>query len=230
MFSLYFQTSNHQSLMSLSKLLTQFPGRLKLLSKGGNHGILSFYARKDNFDDWCHGKCRYLPILFTSRRNVHTSERLQGNSYLSDPENKGQSQTGVNFDTLGSWNNRMEMPIQLEKSIEKGKLIPQIPIDKIGRASLVGRRKINEDRYAIKELNSDILYFGMFDGHGGPLAVDFVNNHMEDHIKFWLTKSSDLFEVLRNSFIDINNVLTRHICHYDINSKLHFLFNWVPRL
>ena len=202
--------------MSLSKLLEKFPGRLKLLRKDRN---LILCTSEDQFSELLSGKCSFFPFLITSRHYARKTERLMGNSYLSDPENKGKRQKGVNFDTLGSWNNRMEMPIQLEKSIEKGRLIPQIPFAKIGSASLVGRRKINEDRYAIKELNSDLVYFGIFDGHGGPLAVDFVNNHMEDHVRFWQSKSTDLLEVLRNSFIDVNNVLTRHIAHYDINSK-----------
>ena len=50
---------------------------------------------------------------------------------LSDPENKGQRQTGVNFETLGSWNNKLEMQISEKKSIEKGKLIPEIPLGNI---------------------------------------------------------------------------------------------------
>lgn len=162
------------------------------------------------------GRCKYIPFVITSRQYVQSTERLNSNSYLSDPENKGKRQSGVNFDTLGSWNNRMEMPIQLEKSIEKGRLIPQIPFDRIGSASLIGRRKVNEDRFSVQELNPNLLYFGIFDGHGGPIAADFVNNHIVDHLKFWLAKSSSLFEVLQNSFTDINNVLTRHIVHYDL--------------
>lgn len=199
------------------KIVSRFPGGLKLLQNENN---LLLFACQDHFNKWLTGKCSYGPYIITSRHYVRRdSERLQSNSYLSDPENKGKRQTGVNFDTLGSWNNRMEMPIQLEKSIEKGRLIPQIPFDKIGSASLIGRRKINEDRFSVEELNPNLLYFGIFDGHGGPMAADFVNNHMVDHLRFWLTKSSNLFEVLRNSFIDINNVLTRHISHYALNNS-----------
>ena len=177
------------------------------------------YSSQHQWQCRLNGSYSYLPIVITRRQYVHKAERLCG--VLSDPENKGERQKGVNFDTIGSWNNRMEMPIQLEKSIEKGRLIPQIPLDKIGSASLVGRRKVNEDRFRIEEINSDVLFFGIFDGHGGDLAVEFVDNHIRDHIRFWLAKSSDLSEVLRNSFIDINNVLTRHIAHYrdDLNCK-----------
>lgn len=204
--------------MNLREVFLRFPGRLQLLQNAKNFWV---YGGQEQCADWLTGRCSYLPFVI-AKRHMHGTERLQANSYLSDPENKGQRQRGVNFDTIGSWNNRMEMPIQLEKSIEKGKLIPRIPLDRIGTASLVGRRKVNEDRFKVEELDSDLLYFGIFDGHGGELAVDYVNNHMLDHLRFWLSKSTDLFEVLRNSFLDVNNVLTRHIYHYDVDRKLYF--------
>jgi hypothetical protein len=50
-------------------------------------------------------------------------------------------QKGVNFETLGSWNNRIDMPIMIEESIKTGKLIPEIPLDQVGKATLLGRRK-----------------------------------------------------------------------------------------
>lgn len=74
------------------------------------------------------------------------SHRFMSGSPLSDPENKGGHQRGVNFDTIGSWNNRIVMPIMIEESIKSGKLIPEIPLDTVGTASLLGRRKVNEDR------------------------------------------------------------------------------------
>ena len=201
--------------MSLKKAISSFPGRLLFLQNDKNFILFS----QQTCNCWLKSSNSYQPFVVTKRQYVHNAVPLCG--VLSDPENKGQRQAGVNFDTIGSWNNRLEMPIQVEKSIEKGRLIPQIPLDKVGSASLVGRRKVNEDRFRIEEIDSDLLFFGIFDGHGGDLAVEFVDNHILDHIRFWLSKSSDLFEVLRNSFIDINNVLTRHIAHYrdDFNSK-----------
>ena len=74
-------------------------------------------------------------------------KRYGQSSPISDPENKGARQGGVNFDTIGSWNNRLEMPIMMAESIKKGKLIPEIPLDRVGVATLLGRRKVNEDRY-----------------------------------------------------------------------------------
>ena len=66
---------------------------------------------------------------------------------LSDPENKGVRQDHVNFDTLGTWDNRIDFPMLLQQSIKHGKPIPKITSDKIGFSTNVGRRKYNEDRF-----------------------------------------------------------------------------------
>ncbi|KAL3853952.1 hypothetical protein ACJMK2_013246 [Sinanodonta woodiana] len=136
-------------------------------------------------------------------------------SVLSDPENIGSRQKGVNFDTLGSWNNRLDMPILVDKSIEKGKLIPRIPLEVVGTASLIGRRKVNEDRWVVKQLTKDILYFGIFDGHGGLDVVDYTSQHMEEHLCFELTQTNDLSKVLDHAFVNLNNVITRHLAYYN---------------
>lgn len=78
-------------------------------------------------------------------KSQHTIKRHYGTP-LTDPENKGGQQRGVNFDTLGSWNNRLDMPIMMNESIKRGNLIPEIPFEHVGIDSLLGRRKVNEDR------------------------------------------------------------------------------------
>ena len=64
---------------------------------------------------------------------------------LSDPENKGSQQRHVNFDTLGTWDNRIDFTLLLQQSIKHGKPIPKISVDNIGHASVIGRRMQNED-------------------------------------------------------------------------------------
>ncbi|CAG5132844.1 unnamed protein product [Candidula unifasciata] len=132
-------------------------------------------------------------------------------------ENKGTRTSGVNFDTLGSWNNRLALPILYEQSIITGKLIPRVPLDEIGLTSVIGRRRDNEDRCVVEELSSELLYFGIFDGHCGSLAAEYVSDHLIDHLSFWLTKTSDLKSVLRNSFCDVHNLLARHLLYYHID-------------
>lgn len=187
--------------MSIPKFLWRVPACLQ------SRGIVP-YQRTHALPTWVKPHTTNVPS--SVKRDLHSGDALQS-SHLSDPENKGQSQKGVNFDTLGSWNSRLEMTIDIEKSIEKGRLIPEIPLDEIGTASLLGRRKVNEDRYSIEQISHNLLYFAIFDGHGGATAVDFVQTYIQHHISFWLSRTSNLSEVLRNSFIDVNNMLTRHL-------------------
>lgn len=39
-----------------------------------------------------------------------------------------------------------------------------------GQASLLGRRKKNEDRTSVVELTDDIMMFAIYDGHGGEVS------------------------------------------------------------
>ncbi|ESP04232.1 hypothetical protein LOTGIDRAFT_136567 [Lottia gigantea] len=140
---------------------------------------------------------------------------------LTDPENKGQRQQGVNFDTLGSWNNRIDMTILLEESIKTGRLIPKVNLNDTSHKSLLGRRKTNEDRSDIRELLPGLQYFAIFDGHGGAFAVDYVHQNLVNHILYWYPRLSSLSEVLTNSFININNLLSRHINTYLIDTDIY---------
>ncbi|XP_033728618.1 protein phosphatase 1K, mitochondrial-like [Pecten maximus] len=164
-----------------------------------------------------HGGKQFRLISRNIRPSVRAPTRFMG--VLSDPENKGKKQVGINFDTIGSWNNRISMPILIKESIQTGKLIPQIPLEKIGTASLLGRRNRNEDRYAIKKLSSEYLYFGIFDGHNGDLASEYLQSCMSDSLSFWLSREPDESVVLRQSFIDLNNSLARHLTLYWLDDE-----------
>ena len=135
------------------------------------------------------------------------------NRALGDPENKGGTQRGVNFDTLGAWNNRIELPVHMEQSIKFGKLIPKLSHKHISHASEMGRRKVNEDRHTVADLGGNIILFSIFDGHGGSLAADIVSEHVVDHVKFWLKKQDCLEAVLRHTFLDLNNLFSMHLHH-----------------
>ncbi|KAH3843448.1 protein phosphatase 1K, mitochondrial-like [Dreissena polymorpha] len=144
-------------------------------------------------------------------RNISTGKFRNLNGILTDPENKGDRQTGVNFDTIGSWNNRIEMPVSIKTSIEKGMLIPEIPIKDVGTKSLLGHRKENQDRFIVKKLTENILCFAIFDGHGGSAAVDFVHQNIEHHLLYWLNRTDKLSDVLHNTFADVNDLLSEHL-------------------
>jgi len=44
-----------------------------------------------------------------------------------------------NFDILGTWDSRVELPLELESSINLGRPIPQILISAVGSHSVQGR-------------------------------------------------------------------------------------------
>lgn len=64
----------------------------------------------------------------------------------------------------------------------------------------------------MKEIGPNVLYFAVYDGHGGSTCADYCNNHMEQHIKYWLESGeNDLQLILENSFIEINNSFARYV-------------------
>uniref|UniRef100_T1IXQ3 protein-serine/threonine phosphatase n=1 Tax=Strigamia maritima TaxID=126957 RepID=T1IXQ3_STRMM len=133
---------------------------------------------------------------------------------LYDPENKGNRQKHINFDTLGTWDNRIELPLLLQESIKRGKPIPKISVGNVGSASLIGRRSANEDRIQIKEISPDILYLAVFDGHGGNDCADFCSERLQDHICFWLNRGeTDLKTILFTSFVEVNNAYSRFVTY-----------------
>lgn len=95
---------------------------------------------------------------------------------------------------------------------------------------MLGRRKVNEDRYSIAQISDDLLYFAIFDGHSGATAVEFVQAFMQHHISYWLQRTAHLSDVLRNSFIDVNNLLTRHLSSYNEGKILLFMMCFEHRL
>lgn len=57
--------------------------------------------------------------------------------------------------------------VNVEHSIRAGRLVPEINLDIVGEATLLGRRKKNEDRVTTSQLNPDVAMFAIYDGHGG---------------------------------------------------------------
>lgn len=66
---------------------------------------------------------------------------------LSDPENKGSRQEHVNFDTLGTWDNRIDFEILMRESIKQGMPVPNIDLDRVAATTVLGRRTTNEDQF-----------------------------------------------------------------------------------
>uniref|UniRef100_A0A3B5LCS2 PPM-type phosphatase domain-containing protein n=1 Tax=Xiphophorus couchianus TaxID=32473 RepID=A0A3B5LCS2_9TELE len=106
--------------------------------------------------------------------------RRASGSIRFDSDCSGQP---VTWDSFGIWDNRIEEPILLPSSIRYGKPIPQISLSRVGSASVLGLRKQNEDRLRIARIHDNLLYFAVFDGHGGPHAADYCCNFMEKFIR-----------------------------------------------
>ncbi|MEQ2211709.1 hypothetical protein XENOCAPTIV_012997, partial [Xenoophorus captivus] len=58
-----------------------------------------------------------------------------------------------------------------------------ISLSRVGSASVLGLRKQNEDRLRIARIHDNLLYFAVFDGHGGPHAADYCCTFMEKCIR-----------------------------------------------
>lgn len=118
--------------------------------------------------------------LTVLRRPLYTPSGKRHSSTRFDADSSGRPTT---WDSFGIWDNRIDEPILLPPSIRYGKPIPKVSLSKVGCASLIGQRKENEDRFRVSQLTDNVLYFAVFDGHGGPEAADFCEKYMEKFIK-----------------------------------------------
>ncbi|XP_042371273.1 protein phosphatase 1K, mitochondrial-like, partial [Plectropomus leopardus] len=121
----------------------------------------------------------------------------------------------VTWDSFGIWDNRIEEPILLPSSIRYGKPIPQVSLSRVGSASVLGLRKQNEDRLRIARIHDNLLYFAVFDGHGGPHAADYCHTFMEKFIRDALEDDDDLERVLKKAFLDVDKALHTHLSYFN---------------
>lgn len=59
----------------------------------------------------------------------------------------------------------------------------QVSLSRVGSTSVLGLRNQNEDRLRIGRIHDNLLYFAVFDGHGGPHAADYCYTFMEKFIR-----------------------------------------------
>lgn len=125
-----------------------------------------------------------------------------------DPDGSGKPTT---WDAFGIWDDRIDEPILLPPSIKYGTPIPKLNLARVGGASLLGRRRENEDRLVASQVSDALLYFAVFDGHGGPHAADFCHKYMETYIRDLATKEDDLELVLSKAFLEVDKALARKL-------------------
>lgn len=73
-----------------------------------------------------------------------TTKKNDISGQTDDKENKQQPDT--NFDTLGAWDNHMDLPIMMDESIKHGTPIPRVTAADVGCSSILGKRTYQEDR------------------------------------------------------------------------------------
>ncbi|KAM9856897.1 protein phosphatase Mn(2+)-dependent 1K [Aulostomus maculatus] len=149
-----------------------------------------------------------------SRRQIYCPSGKQYSNTRFDPDSSGQPTT---WDSFGIWDNRIDEPILLPPSIRYGKPIPSVSLSKVGCASLIGQRKENEDRFQVTQMTDNILYFAVFDGHGGPDAADFCEKYMEKFIKDLVAEDDNLELLLNKAFLEVDKAFAKHL-HFSPNA------------
>ncbi|KAM9314517.1 protein phosphatase Mn(2+)-dependent 1K [Pholidichthys leucotaenia] len=154
-------------------------------------------------------------IRFTViRRQIYSPSEKRHSNTRFDADSSGRPTT---WDSFGIWDDRIDEPILLPPSIRYGKPIPKVSLSKIGCTSLIGKRKDNEDRFQVSQMTENILYFAVFDGHGGPEAADFCEKYMERYIKDCVTEEDNLELVLSKAFLEVDKAFARHL-HFSPNA------------
>ncbi|XP_008289841.1 protein phosphatase Mn(2+)-dependent 1K [Stegastes partitus] len=148
-------------------------------------------------------------LQFTvSRRQLYSPSGKRHSNTRFDADGSGQPTT---WDSFGIWDNRIDEPILLPSSIRYGKPIPKVSLKKVGCASLIGQRKENEDRFQVSQMTDNILYFAVFDGHGGPEAADFCEKYMQKFITDLVAEEDNLELVLTKAFLEVDKSLVKHL-------------------
>ncbi|TRY56202.1 hypothetical protein DNTS_002549 [Danionella cerebrum] len=142
------------------------------------------------------------------KRFLHTPSSPRCSNSRFDPDSSGRPTT---WDSFGIWDNRIDEPILLPSSIRYGKPIPKVSLSKVGCTSQIGLRKENEDRYQLSQMTDNIMYFAVFDGHGGAAAAEFCHKNMEKHIKEIAEEENNLEFVLSKAFLEVDKALATHL-------------------
>lgn len=115
------------------------------------------------------------------------------------------------LDTIGAWDSTTDLPLEVGASIKQGRPIPKMLATSVGVSSVKGRREKQEDQFGIEQLRDDLLYVGIFDGHGGSSCSRFCAQQMPRHIEYWVKQKPefDLLSILHCAFLEVNNAFAR---------------------
>ena len=122
-------------------------------------------------------------------------------------ERAKSSEPSSPFDDLGSWH-----------SAKPKSVLHNLTYDAIGHYSSLGYREVNEDRVKIVDIAQDLHYIGIFDGHAGAFAVDYVSENLHKYVRFMLRRTNNLQDVLSRAFEMCNDALAKY-CKRMVNVK-----------
>ena len=152
----------------------------------------------------------YLRLLGRSGRvSARSLSSVHQDSYIDAIESRKRSRKSAEFDTLGTWDTRLNVKIDEDATMRSGHIVPQIEVSMVGEATHLGRRNYQEDRARVEQLRADLLYLAVFDGHGGESCAEYCHQNFHRHILHHLEREQDLDVVLRKSFHDVNRSFER---------------------
>lgn len=133
-------------------------------------------------------------------------ENTDGNAPSKEvTDSKNGRKKDFNFDALGTWDNRIDLPIMMEASIKQGAPVPLIVPSDVGCSSIIGKRTYQEDRYVVTSLPDSVLCAAVFDGHGGSECSEFCQQNLESILTQQLSQHKDLEAVLHHSFLTLHS-------------------------
>lgn len=138
-------------------------------------------------------RCISSPTGYSNEESQQESLRLWSDS-------GGYDVVSTPFDDLGAWH-----------EAEAKSFLHNVSVDSVGSSTNLGKKLVNEDRFKVLELDPDLYYFAVFDGHGGSEAVDFVQAKLHKIIKRLYKNNKNLEEILAAAFEECNYELEEHI-------------------
>ena len=178
------------------------------------------YSRVRAYKTHRHAPCPVMVISSVSALRLLTSparscrraralSSVHQDSYIDAIESKKRARKSAEFDTLGTWDTRLNVKIDEDATLRTGHIVPSIEADMVGRATHLGRRNYQEDRYCVQQLRPDLLYLAVFDGHGGEECAEYCSQNFHSHLLHHLDREDDLGLVLEKSFHDVNRSYDR---------------------
>ena len=139
---------------------------------------------------------RKFPEQSVSTRTFTITEKVFDDQKLQLWSDGGKNIALSSSDNIGGWHT------------DHLSLIDSVDVNSVKYQSLKGKKKTNEDRVQIMEILPDVLFVGVFDGHGGSFVVDFVSQNIHLYIKRLLEQGKfSLTAALRKGFIDCDSSL-----------------------